>query len=721
MCTGPSLTPLCLGFTSQWGEVKKKNKDRARSKAKEPATRDSLSDNRGIRGGRAPFDGSRGGRGGRGGLVDRGGRVARGRGGASNGAPRPVVKPRAEELTPATGATGAWGETVDPTPAGDAWGAGAKADTEGAKESAWGSNDTPAEKPAVKAPAPAPAPAVPAPKTTTWASLLHKPTPPPKPVQQKPVAPPAPQPIPEKAPTPPKEPEPIVEETVEPEIPSPAVSEEPATAEPVEAAETEPVETAEVEEISQQEPLTEVNLEKIEDAAPPAPTGTAASTIATTTERQESTSTATSSAVPQPPAPAPTTPAKQPVTKGTPGRSSFRRVLHQQEGVIMPGNHGEVARAALQFGSMGLNGDIDDEEEPEQPEPVVQPQQPSPIAQPIATLPPTGPAQQIPVAETIPTPRQAPGMPTQPQAIPQQANTQQPPLAPHSMTQQPVNSFGAQYGRYGAPEQPQAKSYESYGHMQQHHHHQQQQHHQTAPPPTQPQQTQAQQAQASQAAYASYMQPQQQPSHIGIGVSSAPEQHYGSYYADRSQPPGFGLYGNSSYMQSQQVQNQQEAGQSQQRASSGLSGATDPAQIPSSVSGAGQVQQPTSRYGAPTAAEQVSGQATPSPALPASQAQQQSMGQQYPVQFHPYYNQYMHQVIGSTTPTSNKANTYSSRATTPSLVRSVARTCTDTLSSNTCPPATPTSPRPRLPLAASAHLRLRAVTPWAHRSVTTTA
>ena len=45
---------------------------------------------------------------------------------------------------------------------------------------------------------------------------------------------------------------------------------------------------------------------------------------------------------------------------GTPGRnSSFqRRVLEQQEAVVMPG-HNAVDRAAVQFGSMGLNGEPD--------------------------------------------------------------------------------------------------------------------------------------------------------------------------------------------------------------------------------------------------------------------------------------------------------------------------------------------------------------------------
>lgn len=60
------ISSVCSGNVSQWGEVKKKNKDRSRSKAKDPAAPLTESVNvpssRGGRG-RGNFEGGRGGRG----------------------------------------------------------------------------------------------------------------------------------------------------------------------------------------------------------------------------------------------------------------------------------------------------------------------------------------------------------------------------------------------------------------------------------------------------------------------------------------------------------------------------------------------------------------------------------------------------------------------------------------------------------------------------------
>jgi hypothetical protein len=178
---------------------------------------------------------------------------------------------------------------------------------------------------------------------------------------------------------------------------------------------------------------------------------------------------------------------------------------------------------------------------------------------------------------------------------------------------------------------------------------------QSAPqqPPTQPQQHSQSQPQN----YNQYMG-QQQPSHLGIGVSSAQEQHYGSYYTDRSQPPGFGLYANSGYM-AQQAHTQQEAGAAQQRSSSGLGGAVETsAQVPTSATGVVPAGQPASRYGGP-AGDQGSGHATPNPTPVQTSQHQQSMGQ-YPLQqpFHPYYNQFMHQQNFYTQPSPFNKNMY---------------------------------------------------------------
>jgi hypothetical protein len=89
-------------------------------------------------------------------------------------------------------------------------------------------------------------------------------------------------------------------------------------------------------------------------------------------------------------------------------------VMEQQEAVVMPGNHA-VDRAAVQFGSMGLNGDaadVDIDENREEAETRAQPPQHSPVA-PRASLPPSTQAQ-VPT-ETPAVARPAPGLPPVPQ------------------------------------------------------------------------------------------------------------------------------------------------------------------------------------------------------------------------------------------------------------------------------------------------------------------
>ncbi|PWW73457.1 hypothetical protein C7212DRAFT_366016 [Tuber magnatum] len=643
------------GTTAQWGKVEKKSKDRSRSKVKEPssvgANIDSYSSSPRTRGGsRVSHDGGRGSRGGRGGSEFRAGRGGRSRGANDDKkATDYAVSTWPEETNKETEANGAFEISFAPDIHPEA------------------TKSTPDQAPL---PTPKPAP------VTSWASkLFSKPAPPPpapvqkipSPPKQPPVQPePVQQPVPE-----PQEPEPVEESLPSPKEASPEVQPAPATPEPVEPTpepvEPEPVPEPEEEAVpevpevkpSPVQPLAEVNLEKIEDAAPPPPTMTQASTIASTTTPAAA---ATISAPPPQhtvttPQPAPSRPVHSGVVmpKGTPGRSSGhnRRVLDQQEGVVMPGNHGAVEHATLQFGSMGLNGDIDDEEEVEQAETVSQPPQPSPIAQPVTSLPPTGPSQlpipQPPVTETLPTPRQAPGLPVHSQAGPQQPSPQ-PPAAPQSMAQQQhqLNSqLPSHYNRYAAPEtQTQAKSFDAFAHSAP----------QQSIPPHQPQaQTQPQ---AQPQAYGNYapspLQHQQpQPSHIGVGVSAAPDQQpQYNYYNDRSQPPGFGAPYASNYMQ--QAQSQQDAGANQQRASSGLGGGAGEGlgQVPTSAGTVSQAQQPTSRYPAQTGGEQGSGHATPSPAIPTVQQTSQPhqpIGQhptqafQYGYQHHPYYNQFVPQ------------------------------------------------------------------------------
>ncbi|KAK2732943.1 RNAPII degradation factor [Myotisia sp. PD_48] len=100
------------------------------------------------------------------------------------------------------------------------------------------------------------------------------------------------------------------------------------------------------------------------------------------------------------------------------GPSFQRRMMEQQEAVVMPGNHA-VDRAAVQFGSMGLNGSIDDadiDEEREQPETRPQPPQHSPVA-PRAALPPSTRTAIVSEPAPIAT-RPAPGLPPAPVAHP---------------------------------------------------------------------------------------------------------------------------------------------------------------------------------------------------------------------------------------------------------------------------------------------------------------
>ncbi|KAF7587063.1 hypothetical protein BBP40_007820 [Aspergillus hancockii] len=90
--------------------------------------------------------------------------------------------------------------------------------------------------------------------------------------------------------------------------------------------------------------------------------------------------------------------------------------MEQQEAVVMPGNHA-VDRAAVQFGSMGLNGDatdVDIDENREDAETRAQPPQHSPVA-PRASLPPSTQAQAQVPTESPAVSRPAPGLPPVPQ------------------------------------------------------------------------------------------------------------------------------------------------------------------------------------------------------------------------------------------------------------------------------------------------------------------
>ncbi len=132
--------------------------------------------------------------------------------------------------------------------------------------------------------------------------------------------------------------------------------------------------------------LTHDNLEHIPDVSQPITTATAASTVAST---QDPHSNLTSTLPAVRPGMSGYAASAMKATSGTGRTSSFqRRVLEQQEAVVMPDNHA-VSRAAMQFGSMKINGSPDDaglEEDREEPETRTQLPDDSPVA-PRASLP----------------------------------------------------------------------------------------------------------------------------------------------------------------------------------------------------------------------------------------------------------------------------------------------------------------------------------------------
>jgi hypothetical protein len=472
----------------------------------------------------------------------------------------------------------------------------------------------------------------------TWASMFAKPAA--APVSKK--APPVPSP--QHAPPQPALPsvEAAEPQNVEPEIP-PVTSTlaDPETAPVEKTPDLEPalpdvLNQTNLDEVQPpKDDLTETNLEKVLDTSAPAPTTTVASTIDSTKDSRSGAGSIS---------PFVSTPSSRPATSGYaasahkaagPGTrtSSFqRRVLDQREAVVMPGNHA-VDRAAVQFGSLGLNGadDSDVDEDREEAETRAQPPQHSPVAHPVASLPPAPQNQPLtpmqPAVEAAQAPRQAPGLPAAPHqqaAVPPQQPSPQPPHAPQSMTHQ-TSQGSHQYGqfsRYGQQalpqEQPSAtqKQYESFNQQAQ----PSQQAQPAQPQPAQPQATQHAPTQQQQYEgypghnQAQHTQPQpHQPAHAGTFSSAGNE--YSSYYTS-DQSRGLQAYYATPYAQ-QNTQSQQDAGAAQQRSSSGFGGtpADPPSQFPTT-----QAQQNQPRYGQAAEAH-TGGHTTPNPALAGQQPQ----------------------------------------------------------------------------------------------------
>lgn len=491
--------------------------------------------------------------------------------------------------------------------------------------------------------------------TRSWASIFNKPAP---------------------APNPPKvvQPPPTHEASVEESIaPPPVIADNDLALPPPitpESSGTETPTTPPVADLLPSEPpveitpskdeLTETNLEQVLDISGPPASATAASTVASTIDARGAVeSTTPLHASQQHPSSRPplggyaTTAYK---AAGLPGRSaSFqRKILEQEEAVVMPGKHA-VDRTAVQFGSMGLNGtteDLDVDSDREEAETRAQPPQHSPIA-PRAALPPA-PQQpafpsQPPVSEPLPTPRQAPGLPpvSQQPITPQSSQTASTEPAPQqSQSNHPYNQFNNRYGPAGQQEAsaPAQKAYEPFG-----------------------QQVQPQQPQHQFEGYPNSQAPAQlqtqAPSHLGGYSSSSNESS--SYYTSDNQRNAYqhtNYYG-ANYGQSQQ--SPQEVGAAQQRIGSASFGTTVGEQGSHHASNQAQ-QHHQARYGQ-TGEPPTSGHSTPNPIVPGQQQQnqpqqthqmlqqqQQAQGQGggqhtgypygHPYYTSPYYSAYMNQV-----------------------------------------------------------------------------
>ncbi|KAF2085033.1 hypothetical protein K490DRAFT_59150 [Saccharata proteae CBS 121410] len=631
------------GQISQFSDVPKKT-DRSRSKVKEAPTADSnLTQSGTMRGRGRGFESSRGGRGrgterGRGGFRgSRGGAHAAANGARPTG-PATSVPTTESSAWDAPGAdtkeAGSWDETPAAEPAQPA--------TEGQYGSVLASDTTPAtaSEGTKSALIPEGAP------KKTWASMFAKPKPPPAvPKPATTAAPPQPQQPAEPEPTNVETPEATQPAVEKEELPIPPVADEAPEAEVAAPAEP-PVTTPDIsvqgtssaQLTPSKDELTEDNLEHLPDVSIPAPTDTAASTVASGSNLGVATPKISSQrpAVPRPALGGPAvggyaTSALK--ATGTPGRSaSFqRKVMEQQEAVVMPGNHA-VDRAAVQFGSMGLNGDADPDvdEEREDAETRTQPPQHSPMAQPRTALPPAPRQPSVPAEsqqDSVPTPKQAPGLP--PAAVQQPIAPQQhspsAPIGSQMMNQQSSQSNQAysQFGRYGQPSMADTtaavqKPYDPFG----------------VPAASQPSQFDS---------YPTHSQPpgMGQPAHSALGGFSSAPNDYASYYTSDQQRNAYQNYYGSAYGQ-QAGGNQQEMETPQQRAGSAFGPSSADSAFPTS-----QAQQTQSRYGD----AQNSGHNTPNPTMAAahhSAASQShihpSHGQSghsasgFPYGAHPYYN-----------------------------------------------------------------------------------
>ncbi|KAK5125853.1 hypothetical protein LTR85_012129 [Meristemomyces frigidus] len=582
-----TVDKITQGNVSQFAEVKKP-KDRARSKVKEEPAMAGATDKPSARGGRGRggFESARGGRGrgsdrGRGGL-----RGSRGGHATTNGTQKdvptssiPTAESTAWDNPPSTEvADGGW-DTTAPEATKEA--------TEEPTQSSWGNVVTAEATPAAASEGVKSSLIPEGGAKKSWASMFSQPPPAPAPVKQAP-APALPPPaelvasgqIPaadEEAPEVPDEPEtlppaPTIQEPIAEQLPEPSPLGAPSV--------------TDGEELSiapSQDPLTEENVEHLPDESHAPSTQTVASTVGSVDTRNLT-------PLPNQPGPIGSRPpmggyaASAYRATGVPGRSaSFqRRVLEQQEAVVMPG-HNAVDRAAVQFGSMGLNGEAgpDVDEDREEPE-TQQALQQSPPAAPRTSLPPAPRQAEEPVMpQGLPTPKQAPGLP--PASQQNQQQMQDAAMVPGlTQDQSEMNPAYSQYGRYGQPGMQQdsgaqQKPYDPFSHQAQ---------------PSQYDQYGIQQAPQQPPQQA----PQQQSQSGFGGLSSAPND-YSSYYTSNEQRNAYNqYYGNSFGPQETRGQaGHQDGGQGQQQRSTSGFGAG-----PNESAYAAQAQQQVSRPPSPS-------------------------------------------------------------------------------------------------------------------------
>ncbi|KAK4495671.1 hypothetical protein PRZ48_012939 [Zasmidium cellare] len=581
-----TVDKITQGAVSQFAEVKKP-KDRARSKVKDEPAAAGAADKPAFsaRGrGRGGFESTRGGRG-RGSERGRGGhRGGRGGHATTNG----TAKEGWGDSVP-TGDSTAWDTPATTSAADGGWDTAAPEatkDTAEASQSAWGTAATVDSTPAAAA-APEAAKSSLIPETgpkKSWASMFAKPKPAPAPVptkqiltkQQPPVETtvseeavpiPAPAEVPAELPVP-SEPEPVPTPAIqEPETPA---APQPDTA-PVERPLTS--EGADLTLTPSKDPLTEENVEHLPDESHPPATQTVASTTGSIDPRNLTPLPSHQAPIGRPPMGGFATSASR--LAGTGGRTaSFqRRVQEQQEAVVMPG-HNAVDRAAVQFGSMGLNGEpgLDVDDDREEPETRLPPQH-SPPSQPRTSLPPApreaGAAQAPGIQslqaahENLPTPKQAPGLP--PASVQNQQQMQDPSLTQGLPQEHQMNQAYNQYGRYGQPGMhqqqdsgAQQKPYDPFGSQgQQSHFDQYGAHHQQAP---------------------------QQQTQSGFGGLSSAPSDYSSYYTSDQPRNAYNQYYGSSYAPQDnrntvgQAQAQHDANVAPQRSTSGFGATAAPAE-----------------------------------------------------------------------------------------------------------------------------------------------